>query len=277
MQIDAQDIRDQLLPTAERVAAYLREVYARHLESGVSVRRKADSSLITEADTTAHNMLMYDLQKLYPEIPVISEEGDFGTAEARASWRYYWLVDPLDGTREFVEKTGEFSINIALMKQGKPWFGMVILPMLEKVYAGGDTLAACCYSEQQWRPCGEAKDDATLRILISLRALDSPMLQTMKLRLLAKGIRYETIVAGSAYKYCELLKYPYAVYPRFGSTSHWDTAAGHALVNAHGGNVFSFNGDELHYPNDTLLNKSFIGLSAACMLNPDRWINLFSR
>lgn len=275
LDLDALQIRDTLLPMGLRVAGYLNEAYARHLQATISVRRKADSSLITEADTTAHQMLSYDLNKLYPDIPVISEEGAFGSAAEREQWPLYWLVDPLDGTREFVEKTDEFCINIALMKEGRPWFGMVVLPMAEQIFVGGDEIAACEYRDGQWHDCVPAQSDDTLRVVISSRSVHYPPIQTLRLKLHQSGVRFETIIAGSAYKYVELLKYRLAIYPRYGSTSHWDTAAGHALLNAAGGQLLVDGGEEMQYPCETLLNSPFLGLSPGCAKQQQFWLSLF--
>ena len=275
LDLDALQIRDALLPVGLRVGDYLQEAYAKHLKSDISVRRKADSSLITEADTTAHQMLSYDLAQLYPDIPVISEEGAFGSAETRAKWPWYWLVDPLDGTREFVEKTGEFCINIALMKEGQPWFGMVVLPMAQQIFVGGDAISACEYRDQQWYDCNTAQSDDTLRVVISSRSMHYPPVQKLRLKLHQSGVRFETIIAGSAYKYVELLKYRRAIYPRYGSTSHWDTAAGHALLSAAGGQLLVKAGDEMQYPADTLLNSPFLGLSPGCAEQQQFWLSLF--
>lgn len=264
-----------MLPLALEVAQYLREAYCAHLLGNVSVSRKADRSFLTAADTHAHTMITDALSTMYPGVPVVSEEGDHQCSPERDSWEYYWLVDPLDGTSEFVEKTGEFTVNIALMKHNKPWLGFVVLPQVGMVYAGGDTLEPVVYDQEGWWPCRDPRENNTLKVVVSGRAANSDAIAAFKERLNERGMSYELVFLGSAYKYCELLKYRYAIYPRYGLTSHWDTAAGQALLAAAGGAIVISSGQDLSYPSSTLLNSPFLALSSGCADTKHDWLSLF--
>lgn len=275
LEFNAEQVKDRMLPLALEVSQYLRGAYSAHLLGNVSVSRKADRSFLTAADTHAHKMITTALIGMYPEIPVVSEEGDHLCCPERDTWDYYWLVDPLDGTSEFVEKTGEFTVNIALMKHNKPWLGFVVLPQVDRVYAGGDTLEPVVYDQNNWWPCRDPSDDNTLKLVISGRAANSDAIAKFKERLQAQGTQYELVFLGSAYKYCELLKHRYAIYPRYGLTSHWDTAAGQALLGAAGGAIVISSGQDLSYPSSTLLNSPFLALSSGCAQAKQEWLTLF--
>lgn len=271
----AEQIKDDILPLALKVSSYLREAYRMHLRGDVAISTKADNSLLTEADTFAHYMIMAELKKLYPDIPIVSEEGDLGASKARANWQYYWLVDPLDGTREFVEKTGEYTVNIALMKDDRPWLGVVILPQQRQLYVGGKTLSPCLYKDEQWVHLEQPRTNKILKLVVSNRSIYSAYMKAFIAGLEEHEVKYELVVLGSAYKYCELLKYQHAVYPRYGLTCHWDTAAGQALLSAVGGCVVLKEGQDLPYPANTLLNSSFLALSAGCSDKQAFWLDLF--
>lgn len=267
--LSAAEIVERIAPLGMAACDYLADAYQRHLDEHFEVARKADRSMLTEADTGVHKLLLQGLKALFPNIPVCSEEGRLHDYHERDNWSWYWLVDPLDGTREFVEKTGEFSINIALMHNGTPWLGFIFLPIGKHVFVGGKTLAPrYATADLQWREPPQEADENTVVIVASSRNVKHPRIEKIASILQARNNTVAIKVVGSALKYCALLSYKWALYPRYGHTGHWDTAAGQALVEASGGLVLDMQGQQLTYPAEKLLNPSFISMSAACV--PDR-------
>ena len=262
-----------MMPVFRRLAleagAAIMEIYNR---DDVDVRSKADASPVTEADEAADAIIRAGLADHFSDIPVVTEE--FAASQELKADTFI-IVDPLDGTSEFVEKTGEFTVNIALMKHNKPWLGFVVLPQVGMVYAGGDTLEPVVYDQEDWWPCRDPRENNTLKVVVSGRAANSDAIAAFKQRLNERGTPYELVFLGSAYKYCELLKYRYAIYPRYGLTSHWDTAAGQALLAAAGGAIVISSGQDLSYPSSTLLNSPFLALSYGCADAKQDWLSLF--
>ncbi len=269
---------EKVAPLGLLAAQYLRAAYSRHLDKSFIVDQKADDSPVTSADVAVHSLLLKGLKTLFSDIPVVSEEGHLSDHHKRPQWPWYWLVDPLDGTREFVEKTGEYSVNIALMHNGSPWLGFIFLPEKHAVYVGGVTREPQVADESlQWHTiCHEPNDD-TVYIVTSSRNVKHGRIVDMASHIQQQGFSVEPIVAGSAYKYCVLLEKKCVIYPRYGSTSHWDTAAGQAIVEASGGAILSRHGTPLNYPAHTLLNPSFVGVSAALSDTANDYVKLFNQ
>lgn len=251
--------RAGVLDVAQAAAQAILEVYARDF----AVQRKADASPVTQADLAAHRVIVDGLRALTPDIPVLSEESPPEVAaQQRQGWRRLWLVDPLDGTREFVKRNGEFTVNIALIEQGVATWGVIQQPVTGALWHGGADFGAWRRDAQNGRdaPIGvRAPATGTLRVAASRSHRDAhtqAVLQAMG------AIREDS--CGSSLKFCRIAEGRIDVYPRFGPTSEWDTAAGQAILEGAGGLLVDPLGRPFRYnQRDTLLNGDFIALGDA--------------
>jgi 3'(2'), 5'-bisphosphate nucleotidase len=234
----------------------------------VEFEAKRDDSPLTQADLASHALLVAGLQALWPVLPVLSEESAVVDIAQRHSWSRYWLVDPLDGTKEFLERTGEFTINIALIDAHSPVLGVLYLPLDEIAYVGIRGASAMCY-----RSGGDGDWAGTP---IATRALHSgqPLLVLASRR--HAGARLHTCLSwleqnwqavprsnmGGALKFCCLAEGKGDFYPRFSPCSEWDTAAGQAVLEAAGGCVLGLDGKPLRYNcRDTLDSPPFFAIA----------------
>jgi 3'(2'), 5'-bisphosphate nucleotidase len=217
---------------------------------------KEDASPLTAADEASHEFLVRSLQALLPDIPVISEESDASTCSIDSS-KLFWLVDPLDGTKEFVKKTNEFTVNVALMEERSALLGVVRAPALNLTYYGGRALGA-------WR---QADGQAAKRI--STRRAGSPQLAVVASKdhagplvnaMLARLTNPELRSMGSSLKFCLVAEGKADIYLRDLPTMEWDTAAAQCIVEAAGGGVYSFDGEALRYGKPGLKNPAIITL-----------------
>ncbi|CAJ0990869.1 3'(2'),5'-bisphosphate nucleotidase CysQ [Pantoea sp. Nvir] len=219
-------------------------------ESMLDISRKTDNSPVTIADIAAHNIILQGLRKLIPEVPVLSEE-DPPTWSERQQWQSYWLVDPLDGTKEFIKGNDEFTINIVLINQGNPVLGVVYAPALDVLYSATESKA--------WKE----KDGHKVRIhacnarpplvVVSRSHADDELKQYLK-----QLGEHQTIAIGSSLKFCLVAEGKAQLYPRFGQTNIWDTGAGHAVAIAAGAYVRDWQGKPLDYaPRESFLNPGF--------------------
>jgi 3'(2'), 5'-bisphosphate nucleotidase len=242
-----------VIDIARRAGASILQVYE---SSEFAVANKADSSPLTHADLRAHRTIVQALQALTPDWPVLSEESArIGFAE-RAHWARYWLVDPLDGTREFLAHNGEFTVNIALIDGHEPVLGVVYAPAKRLLYYAIPGAGAY-----------RALDDEPAHAIVVKRHATSP-LRIVGSRshrgdsldgLLSRLGSHELIAIGSSLKLCMVAKGSADLYPRLGATSEWDTAAAHAVVLAAGGYVTSIAGATLTYNSGPeLLNPHFL-------------------
>jgi 3'(2'), 5'-bisphosphate nucleotidase len=234
------------------------------------VALKADHSPLTEADLASHRIIRDALAELTPEIPLLSEESADVDYATRARWPEYWLVDPLDGTKEFVNRNGEFTVNIALIHGHEPVLGVVHVPVQGLTYIGvvgqGAHRRAREGQEESIRvrlPCNDP-----VRVVGS-RSHANPRLQSY-LQPLAP---FELLSMGSSLKFCLIAEGEADLYPRLGPTSEWDTAAAHAVVLAAGGHIVALDGRPLQYNRkDSYLNPEFIAYA-----DPSRdWLQLFA-
>jgi 3'(2'), 5'-bisphosphate nucleotidase len=240
------------------------EVYG----TAFSTVEKIDRSPLTEADLAAHRIISRRLRELTPELPLLSEEGREVSFAERRGWANYWLVDPLDGTREFVKRNGEFTVNIALIQGHAPLLGVVWSPVLERLYSGGGGLGAFRESGVASRvPIQVQRTGPTgLPRVVGSRSHGNARLQGALQRLGP----HELVAMGSSLKLCLVAEGAADIYPRLGPTSEWDTAAGHAVVNAAGGRVVDLHGQELRYnTRESLLNPEFL----VCAGDPARWLH----
>jgi 3'(2'), 5'-bisphosphate nucleotidase len=249
--------RRRLLDAACRIAREaghaILEVYVR---TDFAVTRKSDDSPLTEADQVAHGIISRALAALDGSIPILSEESLPGDHATRRSWSRYWLVDPLDGTKEFIKRNGEFTVNIALIDEHRAVLGAVLAPVLDRLYSGAVGLGA-------WRTdSGGAPQPITVRASAAqpLRVVGSRSHPTPELAQYLAGLPpYEITDMGSSLKICLVAEGAADVYPRLGPTSEWDTAAAQAILESAGGRMIDLAGLPLRYNSkDDLLNPHFL-------------------
>ncbi len=248
------DMRETVVAIAQDAAAAIMQVYA----EGFEVETKSDSSPLTQADLAAHRVIVDGLQRLTPEVPVLSEESAAVPWETRQYWTSYWLVDPLDGTREFVKRNGEFSVNIALIHLGTPVFGVVQAPVDGRVWHAVRGEQAYLREGLRDTPLHvRTPATAPLRVAASRSHRDA-----RTEALLARMGEIELVAQGSSLKFCRIAEGDLDVYPRFGPTSEWDTAAGQCVLHAAGGVlVAADSGKPFRYNRrETLLNGDFIAM-----------------
>lgn len=223
----------------------------------MDVASKKDDSPVTAADLAAHKVIISGLLALTPDIPVLSEEDPPGW-EVRQHWQRYWLVDPLDGTKEFVQRNGQFTVNIALIEDHEPVLGVVRVPVTGVCYFAARGHGAFCE-----RP-GQPSRPITVKPLQPgepVRVVGSRSHGGQGLRaFVAKLGAHELVTIGSSLKFCQVAEGSADVYPRLGPTSEWDTAAAQAIVEVAGGRVVSAEtGEPLRYnTRESLLNPHFI-------------------
>lgn len=252
-----------LADIAEEAGAAIMDVR----RTGYSVEYKDDASPLTRADTASHEVILRGLARHFPGVPVLSEEGADIPAEERRRWRRLFIVDPLDGTKEFVKELGEFCVCIALAEDGFPALGAVHVPVWGKTYVGGLAehlgISPGAYRRENggaWAPVQVRQPDETAGLtVLASRSHPSPGTEAW---LLGKNVR-ERISAGSALKFCLVAEGKADVYPRFNFTREWDTAAGQAVLEGAGGSVRTLTQDgqpgaRLPVNKPDLLNPNFI-------------------
>ena len=216
-------------------------------EDATEVSIKADSTPVTEADHRSQDILLDHLRVLTPELPVLSEEGDLPSFEDRRQWQRYWLIDPLDGTREFIHRTGEFTINIALIDEGVPVLGVLAVPLEHAIYMGVPGYRAACYRRDSIdRIAASPLTPDAVRVLSGSRHFSGALADCVK-KLEQEFGAVASIKAGSALKFCRLAEGRGDIYPRFARCCEWDTAAGQALLEAAGGKVVDLQFNPLRY------------------------------
>jgi 3'(2'), 5'-bisphosphate nucleotidase len=230
-------------------------------EKDFSVSYKDDKSPLTEADNKSNNIIINQLTKLYPNIPILSEESRDISYEERKNWEYFWLVDPLDGTKEFIKKNGEFTINMALIHKNKSILGVVYIPAKDILY----------YAKEGFGSFKQEKDNESIKlekkekqdkeklIIVASRSHFTKETEDFVNEKKKEYKKVELISSGSSLKLCLVAECKADIYPRLGSTMEWDTAAAHAIVNGIGKKVYEYNKEkELIYNKENLINPWFI-------------------
>ena len=248
----ADELIQSIIELSRQAGAVIMGIYT----SEFDIHIKDDQSPLTEADTKANTVIIKGLEKIAPGIPILSEEGQDIPFEERANWDTYWLVDPLDGTKEFIKKNDEFTVNIALLENNQPVFGVVFAPALNRLYWGsydrgsfksinGDTLIPIFVKSQLSNP---------VHIAVS-RSHPSPQMD----RFMCQFDEYDLHPMGSSLKLCTVSDGTVPLSPRLGPTMEWDTAASHAIIRAAGGELINVGTNEpLEYNKQDLLNPEFI-------------------
>ena len=236
-------------------------------EKGFSVTDKADKSPVTEADLRAHRILVDGISKITPDIPIVSEEGTLPVLKVRRAWRRWYLVDPLDGTREYASGGSDFTVNIALIEDGRSVLGIVHVPASGETYVGNaeNRVAYLRTAGGDERVLGADKSPAQARLrVVASKSHRTPELEAYLERLAEKFGEIEALAFGSSLKFCALAAGRADMYPRLGPTSQWDTAAGQAVLEAAGGAVWAPDGSRFSYePRETFLNTSFLACADA--------------
>lgn len=230
--------------------------------SDIAITEKSDASPVTAADMAAHHLLVDGLLALDPDIPVLSEEACDLSLSHRAGWTRWWLVDPLDGTKEFIAGSDEFTVNVALIEQGRVVFGVVGIPARGTCYYGGARLGAWRAEEdapaQELRVRHAHAEDFTV---VASRRHTSPAQEQLLGGLRERFGSLQLANVGSSLKFCLLAEAAADCYPRLAPTSQWDTAAAQAVLEGAGGEVLDISGAALTYEaRETFLNPSFLAL-----------------
>lgn len=233
---------------AERAAQAVMEIYELD-ENAQGIRYKNDASPVTKADETSHKIIAENIGKQFEEIPILSEEGGSIPYAERRDWDTFFCVDPLDGTKEFISRNGDFCINIALISNRRPVLGVIHLPVHDTVYWGGESIGA--YQDdspiQTAAPTGPG-------VMVQSRSHPDPDLTAWAEQNGCPRIRQ----TGAARKFCLIAEGKAHYYPRFNPTMEWDTAAGHAILEGAGGSLTTHDGQPFLYNKENLKNGGFM-------------------
>ncbi len=260
MQLHLNQLRidvDDLIAVAREAGEAVLDVYRRDFQ----VEYKSDDSPLTLADCRSNEIIVAGLNKLAPAIPIVSEESPLAPYEERKNWDYFWLVDPLDGTKEFVARTNEFTINIALICSQEPILGVVYAPALDLMYYaikdGGSFRVEA--SGARIRLSGEFAEASDELVIVGSRSHHSPAIDEFIDGQREGYAQVRFLAAGSALKFCLVAEGKAHIYPRLAPTREWDTAAAHMVAAECGKSVLQYhNGEALTYNKPDLLNPWFI-------------------
>ncbi len=267
-------MRNEMLSCAIRAALLAGESILKVYngpEKDFGIERKTDNSPLTIADKRAHECIMNEL--VPTSIPILSEEGRHTDYSIRKEWKSLWIADPLDGTKEFIKRNGEFTVNIALVENGIPVTGVVYIPVTRTLYFAEESIGAYKITGIDHRSAGRSADDLMEQadrlpleqadtkgfVVVASRSHLSPETEEYIRRLEREYGNVHIISCGSSLKICRVAEGAADVYPRFAPTMEWDTAAGHAIARAAGKDIYET--DErtpLHYNKENLLNPWFI-------------------
>ncbi len=240
---------------AKQAGAEIMKIYA----EGFEIEQKKDHSPLTTADLASHTLIIEKLEKLTPEIPILSEESASISFAERSSWKNYWLIDPLDGTREFIKRNGEFTVNIALITEHSSSLGVVYIPVQDICYSASRKQDAYKQEQNQMAQKIQVRSSTPTNkpTICGSRSHAGKSLQALQ----EKIGEFDLISMGSSIKMCLVAEGVADIYPRFGPTSEWDTAAAHCVVNEAGGVIVDTTLKTLQYnTKDSLLNPSFLAV-----------------
>jgi len=254
--MDLRSLIEPVVVLAEDAGRAILEVYATNFE----VQSKADESPLTQADLASNRRIVAGLEDLTPDLPIITEESGLPNYQVRRNWQRYWLIDPLDGTKEFVNRNGEFTVNIALVDKNRPVLGVVHVPVQNKTYVGCEGVGA------------ELRDGDKPAVPIRVNAASGSPVRVVGSRshrgasldaYLARLGKHEMVPMGSSLKFCVVAEGGADLYPRLGPTSEWDTAAAQAVVEQAGGRVVTLDGKPMTYnAKSDILNPHFFVIGA---------------
>ena len=253
MDIDSPEFLPSIIRIAEQAGQKILDIY----QTDFSVKNKEDDSPLTAADMASHDSIITGLTELTPDIPILSEESTNIPYATRKAWSLYWLVDPLDGTREFVKRNGEFTVNIALIENHQPILGVVHVPATDLCYYAFKGQGA--YKKVSGESSVMVKTKVTSDNKFTVAGSRSHGSEQQQLFFDALGDDVEVTAIGSSLKICLVAEGLVDIYPRFGPTSEWDTAAAHAIVCEAGGVVTDTQFNPLQYNSkESILNPHFL-------------------
>ncbi len=250
--LDTINLKD-IVTIAKEAGDAIIEIYKRDF----TIEYKDDKSPLTEADLKSNEIICAALITLYPDIPMLSEENKAAPYAERKDWDYFWLIDPIDGTKEFIKKTGEFTVNIALIHKDKPVLGVVYAPVLKAMYYAKKDEGAFKNDERLPLRSNDHPEKA-LKVVVSVSHL-SEETQAFIDDLASKTEQVEQVSKGSSLKLCLVAEGEADIYPRLAPTMEWDTGAAHAIVLESGKEVVQYENDKpLVYNKENLLNPWFV-------------------
>jgi len=254
--MDLKALVEPIVALAEEAGRAILEVYSTDFE----VQSKADESPLTQADLASHRCIAAGLESLTPDVPVISEESGLPNFAERSTWSTYWLIDPLDGTKEFVNRNGEFTVNIALIDNNRPILGVVHVPVHDKTYVGCEGLGA----ERRERGAEPQEIQVAASSGDTVRVVGSRSHRGASLDAYLSALgKHDMVPMGSSLKFCVVAEGGADIYPRLGPTSEWDTAAAQAVVEQAGGRVVTLDGKPMKYnEKNDILNPHFFVIGA---------------
>jgi len=241
------------LQTLVRIVEAAGKVVMRHYEAGCDARVKSDRSPVTDADEEAERLILAELAKAFPGVPVVAEEETAAGRVSQVGSRFF-LVDPVDGTKEFLKRGGEFTVNIGEIVDGEPVSGVVLAPAIGRLFAGAAGEGAFELSGGNLRPIAARAPAADGLVAVSSRSHPDAKTDELLKTLPIKG----QTNAGSSLKFCLVAAGEADIYPRAGETMEWDTAAGHAVLKAAGGKVTNWDGTPFLYSKPGFRNGAFI-------------------
>ncbi len=255
--MDLKSLVEPVVALAEDAGRAILEVYS----TDFAVQEKDDDSPLTQADLAAHRRIDAGLKALTPDIPIISEESGLPEFAVRREWSRYWIVDPLDGTKEFVNRNGEFTVNIALIEDHRPVLGVVHVPVQKKTFVGCVGLGARRRDpDGDWVGIQVAKSSHSPALIVGSRSHRGASLDEY----LERIGEFDLVPMGSSLKFCVVAEGGADIYPRLGPTSEWDTAAAQAVVEQAGGSVVTLDGKPMKYnAKEEILNPWFMVIGAA--------------
>ena len=260
---------EQYLLEVSNLAISAGHIIMKHYKKDIKVIMKEDQSPLTNADLDSNNIICSGLTKIDSTIPIVSEES-FVDWQKRKEWNKYWLIDPLDGTKEFINKNGEFTVNIALIENNKPVLGVIFVPVLSTLYFASQNYGSFklfCSSHL-------SSLNQSNKIQVNVKKISDHLLVIGSRSHSNEGFNkwvqenitdYEFIKTGSSLKFCRIAEGSADLYPRFGPTSEWDIAAGHIILMEAGGSIISDDNNEIIYnAKENILNPYFI---ASCKIS----------
>ncbi len=266
---DRARLLEEMVTLVRAAHVEIMRVYARPIESQL----KADHSPLTEADLASHRVLTAGLDALTPRLPIVSEEGGLPSAAERASWPAYWLIDPLDGTKEFLAKNGEFTVNLALIEGTRPTLGVVGVPARDQLFVGDVSSGLARRRDATGDHALRARPYSGSRpTVVASRRHGGEHLEGALKRIEQHEGAPDLRNVGSALKLCLLAEGEADLYPRLAPTSEWDTAAAQAVLEAAGGAVLQLSGAPVVYSKADILNPEFVAVA-----DPGaNWLRYFS-
>ncbi len=243
-----------------QIARQAGSVILEYYKTGARITYKSDSSPLTEADTAANNTIVQGLTDLDSTIPIVSEELQMPKYAVRSKWSHYWLIDPMDGTKSFISGDGQFTVNIAMISEGSPVFGVVHSPVENATYYGIKNTGAMCIRNGKniAEPIEVRKYNGTLATVISSKSRGQKKVGEFRDRLRSGSIATNHLSVSSSIKFCRLAEGTADVLAGFGATSEWDTAAAHCVVECAGGKVLDLTGKPMVYNKPNKTNPAFL-------------------